>query len=659
MRRLGLAILAIAISLCFGSIAFALDNVKTLLLFGQQSAVHDGISLNFATGVHYVKAPGQAAQYGAFNSLFAFTRNSLGTYRAQSGNIVFANENQFQFSEDISNAFWSKNAATVTANTTTAPDGTATADTLTADAGAGTLPRYADTSALTFTGAVSVASVYAKAGTYNFVQIYVNSQAGDFANFNVSTCALGTTAGTGTATASPVGNGWCRISMSYIAGGDDRRPFFLISAGASATRAQTWSPAGTETVFFWGSQHQWGQLGPYLPATGAAKKYDQPRVEYDASGNNLGLLIEGTRTNLILQSEAFDNASWAKGQSSITADQIASPAGTVTGDQLIENNANANHRAETGSTTVTANVNYTFSIFVKAKERTAGALLFADFATGLVGCYTDFNLTAGTVSGGVALSTGTFVGASIAPYASGWYRVTLTCNIGGAVTAAFARVSLANPVGTPSYLGDSVSGFYIWGADLEQGSFPSSYTPTTTAAVTRASDVASRTLGAEFNASVGTLFTEADVAATSSVGATPAIASFSDGNTNVNEITAYRNGGDARWFIIAASASQANILNTPAADGVLSKHAGTYALNDFQAALNGVLGTADVSGTVPGSITTLYLMRQGSTQITVGHLRRLDYYPARMPNDFLQSKTQPGPQTMLTPANDNERRAYG
>lgn len=159
-------------------------------------------------------------------------------------------------SDDLSNAAWVKNAATVSANTGAGPTGVVNADTLTASAGTGTIPRVTN-GGTTVTSTVYTRSVYLKAGTYSFAQIYINNQAADYANFNLAT-GVATAAGAATALMQPLLNGWYRCSITFTAGSTDRTTFIMLAASATATRAQTWNPVGTETIIFGGTQTEAG-----------------------------------------------------------------------------------------------------------------------------------------------------------------------------------------------------------------------------------------------------------------------------------------------------------------------------------------------------------------------------------------------------------------
>ena len=185
--------------------------------------------------------------------------------------------------------------------------------------------------------------------------------------------------------------------------------------------------------------------------------------------------------NLLTYSEDFSDASWIKNNSSISTNQITSPDGFATADKLIENAANAQHfvyKSRTGS-----NETLTFSVFAKAAERTNVWLQLSNFSTLAVNAR--FTLTdSGSVSNVSANSADyTNNSASIIQYANGWYRCILTTTKGSVNTTNNPSISASS--GALIYQGDGTSGIYIWGAQLEQGSVATDYTPTTTTAINR------------------------------------------------------------------------------------------------------------------------------------------------------------------------------
>ncbi len=197
-----------------------------------------------------------------------------------------------------------------------------------------------------------------------------------------------------------------------------------------------------------------------------------------------GLLVEGQRTNLLLRSAEFDNSAWAKAGSTVTANAVVAPDGTLTADKLIENTATSYH----GLIQVTPFVSgtpYTVSVFAKAGERSIVGIQASSWSNpndrGL-----NFNLATGVVSlayNGAVASDGT-----ITHVGGGWYRCTATF-VSDTTSSGLGILFLAKAVNdTAPHTGDGTSGIFIWGAQLEAGEFPTSYIPTTSAQVTRTAD---------------------------------------------------------------------------------------------------------------------------------------------------------------------------
>jgi hypothetical protein len=82
-------------------------------------------------------------------------------------------------------------------------------------------------------------------------------------------------------------------------------------------------------------------------------------------------------------------------------------------------------------------------------------------------------------------------GASATAFPNGWYRCHVTFELVGSTPNVTIDIAGAPSGGVIVYVGDNTSGILLWGAQLEEGSFATSYIPTTTAAVTRAGDFAS------------------------------------------------------------------------------------------------------------------------------------------------------------------------
>jgi hypothetical protein len=177
-------------------------------------------------------------------------------------------------------------------------------------------------------------------------------------------------------------------------------------------------------------------------------------------------LVEIPRTNLVLRSEEFNDAYWTKSNATVISNSIISPSGIQNADKLIEGNDLANKRLFI-SPNLSVGTNYTYSVYAKKGERDFCYINAYSNASNL----TWFNLNTGTIG------TSQSGIASITDLGNGWYRCTIT--ISALSGTQFFLIGISNADNITNYLGDGVSGIYIWGAQLEQGVSATEYIPTT------------------------------------------------------------------------------------------------------------------------------------------------------------------------------------
>jgi hypothetical protein len=183
---------------------------------------------------------------------------------------------------------------------------------------------------------------------------------------------------------------------------------------------------------------------------------------------------------LITYSQGIGSTGWAAVAVTSTQNTTTAPDGTTTASKISEDATNNVHAYGQTITTVSA-LTYTVSFFLKSSERTFSAL---QVNTGSSAAWVSFDLSTGAVGtittlAGAGLPSST---ASSLSVGNGWYRFTLTFTASGTSTTVFLGTAL--DATTRSYTGTTGSGIFTWGAQLEQRSSVTAYTPTTTAAIT-------------------------------------------------------------------------------------------------------------------------------------------------------------------------------
>jgi hypothetical protein len=543
----------------------------------------------------------------AFSDIVTFSRSSNATRIGPTGRVEYAPHNLYTYSEDFSNADWSKTGTTVTSNTTAAPNGTVTADTIAIGTGTSALVQ---SKIGLIAGARYDVSFYFKKITATGEVIVRNTEDGSYGRWSINLSLLG--------------SGWERITRTHPAVTITAE---FVASPSGIVGAALYGGSSGISFYLWGAQLA---VGPYpldyTPTTSAAVY--GPRFDYDpVTLAARGLLIEEQRTNLQIYSEDFSSG-WSANNVTLSSNAIASPGGTATADKLIADSTLAGHWLYYGFGSTSGS--HTWSVYAKAGEYSWLGLNAYVGGNNI----TSFDLTNGVIGTNAAGNT-----ATIAPVGNGWYRCTVS-RTGGAAT--YTELRIGNADNSFSFSGNGSGGIYIWGAQLEAGSFATSYIPTVAASVTRSADVASvNTLSPWFNSVESTLYAEGSYIGLTS-GVTQTLAGLTAPVTSDYLLICKSSGTGQNFAEVLTSASPVASFNLGSPSvSTIYKIALAAKANDFAAVQNGGSVSTDTSGAMPSGIASLgigYLVAGAPLQLN-GHIRRIAYYPRRLTNAELQSLT--------------------
>ena len=381
-------------------------------------------------------------------------------------------------------------------------------------------------------------------------------------------------------------SGWNRYSVTAVGTID----FIFID---------TFSSTATD-IEVWGGQVVEGSVAKDYQKT--ETRLNIPRLDY-SNGTCPSLLVEPQRTNLALYSSSFDNAAWDKINGTMTANATTAPDGNTTAEQWAGDGTNTIHdfyQAFTGGSTTTSSIyvkkNTAQFVYISLNHQGTGT----DWATGV---YDLDNLTTATFqSGGVTNQV-----ATISDEGNGWRRITLS--VSTTDVNLFCMYGIANSL-SPSFganrgrvVFSTSASFYAWGAQLEAGSYPTSYIPTTSASVTRNADVISKTgISSLIGQTEGTLFF--DVYAQLNT-ADEQDLSISDGTGNNRAIIRLTSSGTIRGIGVFGGNLEFNIGGSTYTTGTRYKIALAYKNNDVALYVNGTSQGTSSSTTISGTLSRL------------------------------------------------------
>jgi hypothetical protein len=386
--------------------------------------------------------------------------------------------------------------------------------------------------------------------------------------------------------------------------------------------------------------------GTYIGADGLIKYagVNEARFDHDPeTGESLGLLVEEARTNLFTRSEDVLNAWNIRNSSPIIENSIVAPDGTLTADSFIEMTPSSglgDHYLDRTTISQAANVPLSYSIYVKRLSgiRPISLVLFANSNSSTISARFDLNnITSTRFTNG----TGSIVDSSITPLPNGWFRLSISGTpTTASVTDLRVRIQLINQ--STTYIGDGTSGLYIWGAQVERGSFPTSYIPTQGSTRTRAVDnaqITGKNFSSWYRQDEGTLIAKAR-SYNLTTSTFPYIAAIDDTTNNNRTGLGYLVASLGGVFIRTNNVGQVEIyplVNTNPRTGSLA-----YKLNDTATCYNGGTVFTDTSVSIP-TLNRIQIGDLGIALSTIynlnGPISRLTYYPKRLPNQQLQALT--------------------
>jgi len=491
---------------------------------------------------------------------FTFTRGSnLSATRVNSAGLIEkGRENLLTQSNQFDTTWATSSPATITGGQAD-KDGGTSAWKLEADvASTAYVRQFINTSS-----SVSTFSFYAKAGTANYTFVNCVSVTAFFDLANGVVGAISGGANVVDTSITSVAGGWYRVSLTGL-GMTEQRIYTAPSNDNSVS-------AIGDNIYIQDAQLEAGMVATDYIETGASTVKagileTTPRLDYSGGATEPSLLLEPSRTNVWEYSEylEYSFASISGITTTQNTTETLSPEGLYNATKLegVEFWSLRDFIAGTDAGT------WTISCYIKAVNASSNNT----FRLSVGGNNYTNNLTA----------------------TSEWQRFDLTITNGGATAAGILRDTSGND-----------ADLYIYGMQVEQGSYPTSYIPNHSGgSVTRGVDVCGDAGDVNtFNSTEGVLYTE--IAALANDGTNRAIA-ISDGTTS-NVVRFYYSTTDNRIVgnVKSVGTNSFNFNNVLTDSVNFIKIALRYKANDFKMYVNGVLVATDTSGNAPIGLNEL------------------------------------------------------
>jgi hypothetical protein len=511
-------------------------------------------------------------------------------------------------------------------------------------------------------------SIYVKPVNITTLSIYVDgAYAVGATTFDLS--GLGSII-SGPGSFTKLSNGWWRLStygdittqqradcsINYTSVGDNSVAFYLWGAQLEARTFPTSYIPTTPTFASRASEATYYDQNGIVSTASTDVARDNAYFP-DENGNfiSAGLLLEGERTNLFPYSEDLSNSAIFTSASFTSTTELDVTGGSNACILTEDTTVSSVHRFNGYFTAWQTTGVHSYKFFAKPNGRTkcqvSRKTTFIDDFTHI------FTLT------GIGSATG---GGSISKLPNDWYELTGSFNVNNTSNTGI-NFFLMDDLENITYDGDGTSGMIIFGKQIEEGSYATSYIPTTSGISTRAADISSSSTstrgtdlvqitGSNFSSlfpsvGSGSVFVEGDVIGEK---LNTSVGSFASFGTNQNDNFLYFLGYDNRDNVGFIQPSGGNVSKYHDLTGKTFK--GATAWTDLadspstggSTALDGDLyggsqwGYAGVQN--PANYDRFGIgraIRSSTTSNTInGHVKRLTYWPTRLPDSDLQRLTE-------------------
>ena len=484
---------------------------------------------------------------------FTFSRSTAATRVNASGNIEKETQNLLTYSNTFNT--WNSINLSLTSGQS-GYDGSSDAWLLTKSGGGGRIENSISKSG------VHTFSVYAKAGTLNWIRLLILGGGNRARFFDLQNGAIGGSVYSDEIDANieDVGNGWYRCSITTNVSMTQVR---IYPANADGDTGGT-----SGNIYIQDAQIEQGLVArDYIETTTTAVEGgitdNVPRLDYTDSSCP-ALLLEPQRTNYFRHSEYFETSDWGAITTTITTNNATSPDGYQNATTLTPTSASTNSGIT--SYLVTSATAHTMSVYAKV---TSGTKSFRFFR---------YNSTDGSASSPTFTATTT------------WQRFTWTTTPSVAGSSWYITNAAADTIP-----------FDIFGAQLEEGSYATSYIPTYGSSVTRVLETCSTSSNAStFNSTEGVLYAEAEALANAGVNTK---ISLNDGTSNNSVVIFYYNLSDYIFFQVYKAGTRILNLSVNNVDkSILHKIAFKYKNSDYSVWIDGVeLLTDSLADNIPAN----------------------------------------------------------